>query len=162
KRKQAASLVKIGLAMSIAHDVLTENAVDNQGAPTHKMNPRRGGVVTDSYQFGGHSGTTTHWDALCHIFYKGRSFNGYPQNEVFNEQGCTKLDLKAMKNGIMTRGVLIDIPRLKGLPFLEPGTAIYTEDLEAWERRAGVKVTSGDAVLVRTGRWARRAAIGPW
>src|SRR5262249_11641534 len=74
KRKQAASLVKIGLAMSIAHDVLTENAVDNQGAPTHKMNPLRGGVVTDSYQFGGHSGTTTHWDALCHIFYKGRSF----------------------------------------------------------------------------------------
>jgi len=51
---------------------------------------------------------------------------------------------------------------LKGLPYLEPGTPIFVEDLEAWEKKAGIKVSSGDAVLVRTGRWARRAKLGPW
>ena len=62
----------------------------------------------------------------------------------------------------MTRGGLIDIPRLKGVPYLEPGTEIYIEDLEEWERLAGVRVSSGDAVFVRTGVWARRAVEGPW
>ena len=62
----------------------------------------------------------------------------------------------------MTRGVLIDIPRLRGVPWLEPGTPIYIEDLEAWEAQAGVRVSAGDALFVRTGVWARRAAEGPW
>jgi kynurenine formamidase len=56
----------------------------------------------------------------------------------------------------------MDIPRLKGVPYLEPGTAIYPEDLEAWEKKAGLKIRSGDAVFINTGRWARRAAKGPW
>lgn len=67
-----------------------------------------------------------------------------------------------MRNGIFTRAVLFDIPLLKGVPYLEPGTAIYPEDLEAWEKRAGVRVKAGDVVLIRTGRWARRAEKGPW
>lgn len=48
------------------------------------------------------------------------------------------------------------------MPYLEPGTPIYVEDLEAWEKRAGVRVSSGDAVFIRTGRWVRRAKFGPW
>ena len=52
--------------------------------------------------------------------------------------------------------------RLKNVPYLEPGTSIYVEDLEAWEKKSGVKIAPGDAVLVRTGRWARRAQLGPW
>jgi kynurenine formamidase len=56
----------------------------------------------------------------------------------------------------------MDIPRLKGVSYLEPGSAIHPEDLDAWERRAGVRVASGDVVLIRTGRWARRAVTGPW
>jgi kynurenine formamidase len=67
-----------------------------------------------------------------------------------------------VKNGVFTRGILIDIPRLKGVPYLEPGTPIYVEDLEAWEKQAGVKVSAGDALFVRTGVWARRKANGPW
>jgi len=67
-----------------------------------------------------------------------------------------------MKNGIVTRGVLYDIPRLKGVPYLEPGTRIFAEDLEAWEKMAGVKAMAGDALLLRWGRWARRSALGPW
>jgi kynurenine formamidase len=58
--------------------------------------------------------------------------------------------------------VLIDIARLKGVPYLEPGTPIYVRDLEAWERQAGITVGTGDALFIRTGRWARRKAVGPW
>src|SRR4030095_14745828 len=67
-----------------------------------------------------------------------------------------------LKNGIFTRGILIDIPRLKGVPYLEPGTPIYVEDLEAWEKQAVIRVSAGDALFVRTGVWARRKAEGPW
>jgi len=62
----------------------------------------------------------------------------------------------------VTRGILIDIPRLKNVPYLEPGTALYVEDLEAWEKMAGVTVSSGDAIFLRTGRWVRRQRLGPW
>ena len=58
--------------------------------------------------------------------------------------------------------MLLDIPKLKGVPYLEPGTPIFPDDLNAWEKKAGVKVEAGDIVFVRTGRWARRAAAGPW
>src|SRR5262245_51311219 len=54
------------------------------------------------------------------------------------------------------------MPRLKNVPYLEPGIALYVEDLEAWERKTGVKIAEGDAIFVRTGRWARRDKIGPW
>jgi kynurenine formamidase len=63
---------------------------------------------------------------------------------------------------VISRGVLLDIPRLKGVPYLEPGTAIYPEDIEAWEKMARVKVSTGDVILLRTGRWARREKVGPW
>jgi kynurenine formamidase len=72
------------------------------------------------------------------------------------------LAVTGFKGGIFTRGVLVDIPRLKGVPWLEPGTAIYPEDLDAWEKQAHVKVGPGDVVFIRTGRFARRAAKGPW
>ena len=55
----------------------------------------------------------------------------------------------------------MDIPRLKGVPYLEPRTAITPADLDAWEKQAGLKVGSGDIVFFRTGRWARRAKVGP-
>jgi len=66
-----------------------------------------------------------------------------------------------LKDGVLTRGILIDIPRLKGVPYLEPGTPITRGDIEMWEAKAGVRMSAGDVVLVRTGRWARRAALGP-
>jgi kynurenine formamidase len=62
----------------------------------------------------------------------------------------------------MTRGVIVDLPRMKNVPYLEPGTAVYPSDLEAWEKYANVKIGSGDALFLRTGRWARRAEKGPW
>jgi len=81
---------------------------------------------------------------------------------VVVKEGHARNSIHNVKNGVFTRGILIDIPRLKGVPYLEPGTPIYVEDLEAWEKRAGVKVAAGDALFVRTGVWARRKAMGPW
>ncbi len=67
-----------------------------------------------------------------------------------------------MGPGIVTRAILVDMPLLKGVPYLEPTTPIDPSDLEAWEKFASVKIGSGDAVFIRVGRWARRAKVGPW
>jgi kynurenine formamidase len=72
------------------------------------------------------------------------------------------LSITVFKNGIVTRGILLDIPRLKGVPYLEAGTHVYREDVEAWEKKAGIKVAAGDAIFLRTGRWARREKVGPF
>jgi kynurenine formamidase len=109
-----------------------------------------------------HGYAHSHVDALCHILYKEQTYNGYPRAEVNTEKGCTKLGIQNLKGGIITRGVLLDIPRLKNVPYLEPGTPVFQEDLEAWEKKAGIKVEPGDAIFLRTGRWARRAKLGPW
>jgi kynurenine formamidase len=159
KRKQAASLVKTGETVSLAHNPLTDAAPDNARPFEHTMLP---GNSMDRYAVAYHGYAHSHIDALCHILYKDQTYNGYARADVNTEKGCTKLGIQNLKNGIVTRGVLIDIPRLRNLPYLEPGTAIYVEDLEAWEKKSGVKIASGDAVLVRTGRWARRAKLGPW
>src|SRR5229473_324446 len=77
----------------------------------------------------------THLDSLAHINDNGVFYNGY------------KPDADSV---------------LKGVRYLEPGTPIYVEDLEAWEKQAGIKVSAGDALFVRTGVWARRNEVGPW
>jgi kynurenine formamidase len=159
KRKQAAALVKTGETVSLAHNPLTEKADDNANPFEHTM--LRGNNM-DRYAVSYHGYAHSHIDALCHILYKDQTYNGYARADVNTEKGCTKLGIQNLKNGIVTRGILIDIPRLKNVPYLEPGTAVYVEDLEAWEKKSGVKVASGDAVLLRTGRWARRDKLGPW
>jgi kynurenine formamidase len=87
---------------------------------------------------------------------------GISGDNVTAESGAQKGSVYVARDGIFTRGVLMDIARLKGVPYLEPGTRIYIEDLEAWEEMADVRVSAGDAIFIRTGRWARRAALGPW
>jgi kynurenine formamidase len=159
KRKQAAALVKTGQTVSLAHNPLTERAEDNNNPFEHTM--LRGNNM-DRYAVTYHGYAHSHIDALCHFLYKDQTYNGFARADVNTDKGCTKLGIDNLKNGIMTRGVLIDIPRLRGVEYLEPGAAIYAEDVEAWEKKAGVKIGSGDAILLRTGRWARRAKVGPW
>jgi kynurenine formamidase len=159
KRKQAVGLVKIGTTVSLAHNPLTERAEDNANPFEHTM---LRGFSMDRYAVSYHGYAHSHIDALCHILYKDQTYNGYARADVNTEKGCTKLGIDNLKNGIVTRGILLDIPRLKGVEFLEPGTPVFVEDLEAWEKKAGVKISSGDAILLRTGRWARRAKLGPW
>jgi kynurenine formamidase len=158
-RKKALSLAKTGQTISLVHNPLTEKADDNTSPFEHTMNP---GFTTDTYRVSYHGYSHSHMDALCHILYKDQTYNGYARAVVNTDKGCTKLGIENLKQGLITRGVLIDIPRLKGVPYLEPGTAIYQEDVEAWEKMAGVKIASGNAILLRTGRWARREKVGAW
>jgi kynurenine formamidase len=159
KSRRAAALVKTGQTVSLAHNPLTERAEDNNNPFEQTM--LRGNNM-DRYAVTYHGYAHSHIDALCHFLYKDRTYNGFARGDVNTDKGCAKLGIDNLKNGIVTRGVLIDIPRLRGVEYLEPGTAIYAEDVEAWERKTGLKIGSGDAILLRTGRWARRAKLGPW
>jgi len=164
KRKAAAALVKEGFSVSLASTANAEKEIDNPCPVEWTMVTATEAAATDRIAYPCiHGAGTTHLDAFAHIFFDGKMWNGYPVAElVTKEGGAAKNAILTMKHGIVTRGVLYDIPRLKGVPYLEPGTRIYPEDLEAWERQAGVSVGPGDALLLRWGRWARRAKLGPW
>ena len=164
KRKQAVALVTEGASISMSHDAETIKAADNPSPFVHTM-VKTGldsdDFAADVYQVNFHGSAHTHLDALGHFFYQGKMYNGYPK-ELITKSGAAKDSILNMKNGLMTRGILMDIAALKGVEYLEPGTAIYPEDLDAWVKKAGIQVSSGDAIFIRTGRWARRKAKGPW
>ena len=161
KRREAAALVRAGVSVSLARDVLKEEAVDNPRPFVHTMH----GVGSDEFAVRYHGWAHTHLDALAHVDdAEGRMYNGYRPDEaaVLEAGGHARNSIHNLKNGVFTRGILMDIPRLKGVPYLEPETPIYVEDLEAWEARAGVRAGAGDAVFIRTGRWAAREVLGPF
>ena len=167
KSVQAASLVKKGISVSLAHNAEKEKAADNPSPFEHEMTAT--GVdatpefpfCVDRYSVLYHGFGHTHLDAICHMFHKGKMFNGHSKDEV-TQDGARKYSVHHMKDGIFTRGILMDIPRLKGVPYLEPGTPIYPEDLDAWEKKAGLRVSSGDVVFIHSGRWKLRDEKGPW
>jgi kynurenine formamidase len=164
KRKQAASLVKDGFAVSLARDAGTEKEVDDPQPYEVVMLSDGSGrpAATDRISVAFHGLAHTHFDALAHHFFGGKMYNGFSQKEYVSMQGgANKASVYQAKDGVFTRGILMDIPRLKGVPYLEPGTPIYVEDLEAWEKQAGIKVSAGDAIFIRTGRWVLRVKTGP-
>ena len=171
KTRQAARLVTDGVTVSLAHFVSEEEAIDSQtfGPTRHWMtsiDPATGlpRFALDAISFSLHDGQLSHLDALCHYRTERDGklliFNGYEQN--LDEHGCKDLAIDRMGPGYVTRGILVDLPLLRGVEWLEPSTPIYVSDLEAWEEFAGVTVSSGDVLLVRTGRWAKREQDGPW
>ena len=167
KRVYAANLVERGISVSLARNVETKKAADNPNPFIFEMTAT--GVdatdelpwAVDRHSVLYHGYAHTHVDSLSHMFYKGKMFNGHSKNDV-TEKGSQYYGVQNMKQGVFTRGVLMDIAKLKGLPYLEPGTAIHPEDLDAWEKQAGLKVSSGDVVFIRTGRWKRRDEQGIW
>ena len=163
-RVAAAKLVIEGVSISMAHPLLTERAADNTSPFEHRMmaTPERaGGWATDSWSLMFHGFAHSHIDALCHLSHKGKYYNDFPMSET-TAQGCKNLAVTNIANGIFTRGVLMDIPRLKGKAWLDAGEPVMVADLEAWEKEAGFEVGAGDAVLLHTGRWVRRAEEGTW
>lgn len=163
-RIEAAKLVRTGISVSMAHEVLIEEAADNNNPFSHEMTstgsspgPWSGDSIGVTYHGYAHS----HLDALCHRFHQGTMYNGYSRSEV-TEAGCAKLAITTFQEGIFGRGIIIDIPRMKNLDWLDLGTPLTPDYFEAWEKETGVTIKSGDIVLVRTGRWARREAMGPW
>jgi len=164
KRIEAAKLVKLGLSVSLARDVEKTKTSDNPQPFEHKMlrsGEDEGQWAVDNYSVAYHGLAHTHMDSLCHLFHNGKMYNGFSRSQV-TKKGAGRLAITNAKNGIFTRGILMDIPRLRGVKYLEPGSAIYPEELVAWENRAGIKVQPGDVVFIYTGRWARRKEKGPW
>ena len=162
KRVEAAKLVKTGVSVSLAHNYSVN---PDLGLPLPfdqeiSMLNTSGEYVMERVSFSYHGGIHSHLDALCHVLWQGEMYNGFSKNDV-NEDGCQKLGIANVKQGILTRGILMDIPRLKGVDYLPPGTAVYIEDLEAWEEQTGVRVSPGDVIFVRTGRWATPGSAGP-
>jgi len=164
KRAEAANIVSEGFTVSLSSTAQTYESLDNPCPIAWSMVRASRASASDTVAYPCiHGPGTTHLDAFAHIFFDGKMWNGYDvEGLVTMEGGAAKNSIMAVKNGLVTRGVLYDIPRLKGVPYLEPGTRITVADLEAWEARTGVKVGSGDAFLIRWGRWARQDALGPF
>jgi kynurenine formamidase len=161
----AVKLVKTGQVVSLAHAVPQQAAADvPEAAVFHRTTLGIDANATrDNYQVSYHGQATAHMDTFCHQFADGQMYNGFSVKEnVTPEAGCKKGSVMAWRDGVVTRAVLYDIPQLKGVDWIEPGTPITRADLEAWEKKAGVKAGSGDVVLLYVGRWKRRAKFGPW
>jgi kynurenine formamidase len=169
KRKQALALAKEGLTISLAHDVVQEKAADAQTILERVVLNVSPSVALDRLQYTGsyHGVIHSHLDAVdCHIMSDGKGYNGVSMEEIKAAGGCPRGSINALKDGVVTRGILFDATRLPGKAtpqgWLEPGTAIHREDLEALEKIERVKVAPGDVILLYTGRWKRRQARGPW
>jgi kynurenine formamidase len=171
KHKQAVALAKTGTVVSLAHQppIIPKSQAQSAGAFLQiQLNLLPAAFTTEEQQIAFHGSSFTHLDALCHGDYDGKIYNGYPLHDSITPAGCKKLGIDALHGGVVTRGVLIDIPRLKGVSHLEPGTPVYKEDIEAWEKQAGVTISSGDAIFLHTGRWETGKTSGydvsliPW
>jgi len=103
----------------------------------------------------------TQWDALSHIIFDGKIYNGYDATSV-GSKGAILNDIAVASERIVGRGVLLDVPRALGLPWLEPGHQIHAADLDACLEAQGVEVGRGDIVLIRTGQMAQCRDAGSW
>jgi len=169
KRTRAAGLAREGRTVSLSLPLATIPSADNPTPVMHCM-LETGDVVSaafplpysaDYFAIAPHGLANTHLDALCHVFYQDKMYNGYPVADV-NVHGAKNGAIDAIHEGIVTRGVVLDIPRIKGKRWLEPKEAILPEDLAAAEKAQGVQVEEGDVLFVRTGRHARIRSVGPW
>jgi kynurenine formamidase len=170
KRAAAAKLITEGLVVSCAHALPKVPSPENRNPVQHMMvrggdagpNPMNDVDVTlDYFAIAPHGSSTTHLDALCHVGIDGTLYNNVPIAEV-RSTGALRNSIMAAKDGIVSRGVLLDIPGSKGVSWLEPATPITVDDLEAAERHQGVTVEPGDVLIVATGRDARKAEHGGW
>lgn len=102
------------------------------------------------------SQAATQWDALSHVHYDGELYNGCKACDTLSERGAARLGIQTLAQpGIMGRGVLLDIARLRGEAMLAPAYEITPDDLDAASRRQGVEPGRGDILLVRTGHIRR-------
>lgn len=167
KRAEAAKLVQSGQIVSMALPLATLPAPDNPTPVTHLM--VQAGVDShqmampysgDYFAIAPHGLANTHLDALCHVFWEDKMYNGFGAGEV-GSQGARKCAIDVTREGVISRGVLLDIPALKKVDWLPNGDRIYPADLDAAEKHHSVRVEEGDVLLIRTGR-ARQRKSKPW
>lgn len=164
KIKAAADLVREGVTVSLALDLNKQADELNANPFEHTLTVATFGgheVAGDRYAVEYHGFAHSHIDGLPHFAHGGKMYNGFSV-DTLKSDGAQKLGIHNAKNGIVSRGVLIDMPWFKGVDYLEPTTVITVDDLEAWERKTGVTVSSGDVLLIRTGRWERVRQKGQW
>jgi kynurenine formamidase len=167
--RAAAALVRSGRTVSLAIPISTVAGPDNPRPARHHVvqgydvHPVPGGpdFATDYLATEFHGDCFTHIDALCHVAWDGKLFDGQSTG-IVTTKGAEGLDITALAHGVVGRGVLLDIPRLRGVPWLEPGDAVGRDELEAAEKAQGVHVGAGDIFLFRTGQHRRRLEKGPW
>ncbi|HEY6058905.1 MAG TPA: cyclase family protein [Candidatus Limnocylindrales bacterium] len=168
--RSAAGLVRSGRRVSMEIPINKVAGPDNPNPAIHfvsqghdidiKSNGLRFGL--DFLGMACHGDCHTHVDALCHISYKGVTYGGRPAEEVLTSRGATTLDIAAYGNGLVGRGVLLDIPRFRGVKWLEPGEAVTRAELEACEQAQGEQLGEGDILVFRTGHHRRRLELGAW
>lgn len=167
--RAAAAEVRSGRTVTLAAPVETRAAPDNPHPAGHRLTSRpeteapATGLhfATDHFSMHVHGDADSHLDALCHVVYDGTLYGGVPARTVTGE-GATALSVELVRDGIVGRGVLLDIPRLRGVPWLEPGDHVTADDLRAAEAAQRVRVGAGDILLVRVGHRRRRVETGPW
>ena len=164
-RLRAVRGVQDGMVVSLARPIVT-GADINAILPlsVRFLQPRSGDVhwFLDAPTLPMHGWAYTHMDALSHAAFKGTLYNRIPDSVIDTVNGASKLGIQVMTSGIVTRGVLIDIPWLRRVAYLDTNAVITAADLIAWEQRTGIPIEAGDAVLIRTGRGARELAVGIW
>ena len=150
-RKEAAGLVQLGRTVSCSDPLATQPGPRTPHPAQHYMKISSHGS-TDYVGAYYHGVSYTHLDALCHIFTdEGRLYGDRPSTEVTSE-GARTCSVENWRNGIVTRGVLYDIPRLRKTDYVEPGAPVQAWDLEDAAAAQGIVPQAGDAVLVRTGK----------
>ena len=168
KRAAAARLVQTGESVSMALPLATIPAPDNPNPVTHLMvqaghdsKEQPLPYAGDYFAIAPHGMANTHIDALCHVFWQNKMYNGFDASEV-GSHGAKKCAIDVTRAGIVSRGVLLDIPLLKTIEWMEPGQKILPEDLDAAEKAQKVHVEEGDVLMIRTGRAAMRKVKGGW
>ncbi|MEU6867603.1 cyclase family protein [Streptomyces sp. NPDC046876] len=168
----AAAGVRQGRTVSLAAPIETwagpddpQPAVHRLIAPIAPIAPETGapGVhfALDRFAMNVHGDAHTHLDALCHVVFDGELHGGLPEGRL-TAGGARGITLDLVRDGIVGPGVLLDVPRLRGVPWLEPGDSVTADDLTAAEEEQGVRVEPGDLLLVRVGHRRRRGERGAW
>jgi kynurenine formamidase len=164
----AAGEVHLGRTVTLEAPIETRAAPDNPEPAVHEMiatgdqaDPAGLTFARDRLSMNVHGNADSHMDALSHVMYHARLYNGVPADTV-TAAGAAELSIEVAKDGIVGRGVLLDIPRLHGVRWLEPGDEVIPDDLTRAEQAQGVRVGEGDVLLVRVGHRERRDAMGPW
>jgi kynurenine formamidase len=168
--RQAAALVRSGRRVSMAIPINKVAGPDNpQQASLLVVQAHDVPVDASKVRFGldylgmaAHGDCHTHVDALCHISYGGLTYNGRPAQQVLRSTGATEQDIAVYSSGVVGRGVLLDIPKLRGVKWLEPGEAVRRAELEECAAAEGVELGEGDFLVFRTGHHRRRTELGAW
>jgi kynurenine formamidase len=167
--RAAARLVQSGETVTLSHPLNTHPGIDNPAPADHHMTMLPGAdpgpgplrFAKDYIGLDYHNPPHSHIDALCHVAFDGQLYNGEPAASLTSD-GALVDAIDVLKAGLVGRGVLLDVPGLRGVRWLEPGEHVFPDELEGCEREQGVSVARGDILLVRTGHARRYGELGPW